>query len=113
MLYQCDLKQEMLLFQDKYSAILHSDDLLDLELPLTKLRLKGGTMVLWKHEFDPFIAKCPCISSSFCSVVLSLPGSAPSIHTTIYLPTAGRDDDFIEESVKLYDHLLDLTSKYM
>ena len=112
MLFQCDLKHEMTMFDHKYSASLNSDDAFDSDLQLLHHTAKGGTMAMWKHDLDPFVSSLPAISSSFHTIIFTPPRSAPSIHITLYLPTAGREDPFIEATVQLYDHILDLTNRF-
>ena len=81
-------------------------------LPLTIRQAKGGTLALWKSVFDPYVTPLPSLTSSFLTLLFNPPDATPSIHITVYLPTSGREDDFMNETVKLYDHLHDMTSKY-
>ena len=112
MLYQCDLDLEMNLFMGEYSSALSSDDLHDHELPLLKMRAKGGTMALWKQKHDQYVTPIPSPSSSFLPIVFSPPDHPPSIHLALYLPTAGQDTDFIDEIVNLNQCLLELSQQY-
>ena len=41
-----------------------------------------------------------------------MPGSITSIHTVLYLPTAGRDDQFMSCLVELEAHIDDINLKY-
>ena len=103
----------MSLFRGEYSCTLHSEDLLDAELPMIKNRAKGGTMAMWKKHLDQYVSVCTRgLSSSFLPLVFSAPGLVTSIHITIYLPTAGKDREFFEELAKLDDCIDNLTEEY-
>ena len=112
MLFQCDLSLEMNLFKGEYCSSLSSDDLLDPELPLLKMRAKGGTMALWKKIIDPYVTIVPSSTSSILSLVFSPPGLVPAILICLYLPTAGKDLEFVEEVTKLNDTILEMVVKY-
>ena len=92
---------------------MNSEDALDPELPLVKTRAKGGTMTLWKKHLDPYVSPCTKTNfSSFLPIIFSFPGLRPSIHISIYLPTAGKDIEFVEEILKLDDCINNLTEKH-
>ena len=112
MLFQCDLNSEMQLFRGEYSSCLGSEDLRDPGLPFHK-RAKGGTMALWKKKLDRHVFPCTAPSSSILPIIFSPPGYQTSIHITIYLPTAGKDAEFLEEVVKLSDCVEDLLEKHL
>ena len=52
---------------------------------------------MWLHEIDPFITIHPVTSSAFTPLILKIPGCITSIHIVIYLPTSGRDAEFLNE----------------
>ena len=83
-----------------------------MDLPLTHPRAKGGTMVLWHHTLSPYLKVLPSPSPSFVSVLLSLPGVLPSIHTAVYLPTAGKDGDWVATLLELEQHVIENFSKH-
>ena len=113
MLFQCDEQQLTSLFKGEYFSHLHSEDLLDNFLPLTKLRAKGGTMVMWKKCLDQYVTVWTRHTSpGFLPLVFSYPGATTSIHITIYLPTSGQDALFIEELVKLDNCIQEMTEEY-
>ena len=113
MLFQCNEQQSMDLFRGEYFSKLFSDDLLDSSLPFTKYRAKGGTMVLWKRSLDQYITVWTAhVSPSFLPLVFSYPGCVPTIHITIYLPTSGKDAEFIEVIAKLDNCIQDMTAKH-
>ena len=111
MMHQCDHVLEMDLFRGEYCSSLSSDDLLDPELPLLR-KAKGGTMVLWKKHLDSFIYCSQGTSSSFLPIVFSPPGYVTSIHLSIYLPTAGKDTEFVEEILKIENCVEKLLEKH-
>ena len=100
-IFSNDLEQVLRPLSNDYSATLNSEDLYDPELPLTKSKAHGGTLILWRRKHDPFISVWPVTSSSFLPIIFHPPGSVLSVHIAIYLPTAGQDIKFIEELSKL------------
>ena len=113
MLFQCNEVHSMNLFKGEYFSKLFSEDLLDSSLPLTKYRAKGGTMALWKRGLDQYITVwTDHISPSFLPLVFSYPGSVTTIHITLYLPTSGKDVEFIEVLVKLDNCINDMIAKH-
>ena len=93
------------IFLSKYSYYLNSDDSFDQELPYIRNRSHGGTMVLWKKSLDQYVTLIPPISSSFLPILYHPCGSPPSLQIALYLPTAGREMEFIEEISKLRQFL--------
>ena len=53
-------------------------------------------MILWKRCFDPFITVVPVSSSAFLPIVFSPPNCPLSIHICVYLPTAGKEWEFVD-----------------
>ena len=74
---------------------LNSDDLYEPDLPLLKNRAHGGTLTLWKSELDPFITILPSETSRISAIVLDMPGQQTTVHINIYLPTSGKEAEFI------------------
>ena len=99
-------------FRGQYTCSLNSEDLFDMELPLTNSKPKGGTMALWKLSLDPYITVHKAVSSSFLPIVLCFPNTVPTIHIALYLPTGGKDAEFIEELANLTVALDELIHKY-
>ena len=102
----------MKLLKGEYCSSLRSDDLLDSELPLIQKRAKGGTMVLWKKNLDQLVTVFPSPSSSLLPIVFTPPNQVPAILLTIYLPTAGKDVEYVEEITNLNNLVYDLIEKY-
>ena len=81
---------------DKYNAILNSDDKYDHELPLISNRAHGGCLTLYKKHLEPFISEVDSSSSRILPILLKMPGYLPSTHFNIYMPTAGKDAEYVE-----------------
>ena len=58
-------------------------------------------MSLWKTELDPHISVLPSSTTSFLPILFSPPGSPPSVHISIYLPTSGKESEFLGEISQL------------
>ena len=93
--YQCDISSTLQNISPSYSYHLNSEDLFDEYLPLVKSKAKGGTLLLWSSELDPYITILPTPTSAILPCRVSLPGLIISYHICIYLPTAGKDDQFV------------------
>ena len=102
----------MLPFQGEYLSSLNSEDLHDPELPLLKSVTHGGTMILWKRSFDPFIKVVPVNTTAFLPIIFSPPNHQLTIHFAVYLPTSGKEHEFIEEVSKLKVCMEKLRSSY-
>ena len=95
-----------------YFSSLNSTDLYDQELPLRSSRSFGGTMVMWLREYDQFITLPPVSSPSLLPFIFHPPGMQLSIHVAIYLPTAGREEEYIEALAELDACINELREKY-
>ena len=95
------MEQALEFIHGEYNHALNSDDLLDPELPFIKNKSNGGTMILWRKDWNQSISIIPTDSSSFVAIALSMPGTQPTIHIAMYLPTAGKESEFVEEITKL------------
>ena len=112
MLFQCDQQLEMQLFRGEYCSTLSSEDIFDPELPLIKQSAKGGTMTLWKKELDQYVSIEASPSSSFLPILFSPPGHRPTIHLSVYLPTAGKDDEYVEVVLRIVQFVTELGGKF-
>ena len=95
-----------------YFSSLNSTDLYDQELPLRSSRSFGGTMVMWLREYDQFITLPPVSSPSLLPFIFHPPGMQLSIHVAIYLPTAGREEEYVEALAELDACINELHEKY-
>ena len=94
----------------EYCFHLNSDDLYDPELPQIKSRAVGGTLAMWRKWLDPHITVFPTQSSAFLPLILRLPGVRVSVHIVLYLPTHGKDPEFISELASLKNCIDELFS---
>ena len=111
-IFQCDIPSMTTFLSGQYSSALSSEDLFDNDLPFTKRKARGGSMIIWKTEYTPFIEKLPPPSPSMQPIIFSPPGALPSIHIAVYLPTAGRDTEYVEELSHLQHLLSHFSSVY-
>ena len=88
-------------FKGDYLASLNSEDLLDPELILKSNKSKGGTMIMWRKSLDPFITIYYPETSGFLLLVLDIPNVQTMVHIVVYLPTAGKDVDYLSDLSKL------------
>ena len=102
----------MKFLRGEYSFALNSPDKYDLELPLHKSSAHGGTIILWKNKFDKFIDVDPVSSSSFQPIFFHPPEQQSSIQICDYLPTAGREQEFLDDLTELSLTLTRLRTSY-
>ena len=100
-LYLTDITQCTVGVEHEYSHWLNSDDLMDPDLPLVKSRAVGGTLAMWRKWIDPFITVYPAQSTAFLPLILQLHDTRLSLHIAIYLPTHGKDPEFVSELANL------------
>ena len=81
--YQCELRPLVQYIERDYCYSLNSEDLYEPELPLHKNRAKGGTMVLWRRDLDPYVKVIPVNTAAFLPIVLTLPETRPSVHVSL------------------------------
>ena len=110
--YKCDLSPLIQPFLGSYETHLNSEDAHDMDLPLTHPRAKGGTMIMWHNSLSPHLKVLDTPSPSFVSVLLSPPGLLPSLHSSVYLPTAGKDGDWLTALVDLEQHVMEVIDKH-
>ena len=95
-LFQSDASAATSLLSSDYKVFLNSDDLYEPDIPLLKNRAHGGTMTCWKYTLDPYITVLGTETSRITPILLEMPGFQSSVHINIYLPTAGREAEFID-----------------
>ena len=83
------------MFKGSYQCHLNSNDVFCPDLPLISRKPNGGTMAMWHHHLDPYIRVLPCPSSAVLPILLAVPGLSQSAHISVYLPTAGKDTEFL------------------
>ena len=111
-MFQSDLEISTSLFSHLYSSSLNSADKLDIDIALRTSRAFGGTLTLWKRTLDPFVKVLDVNSDSINVIIMTIPGYPTTVHINIYLPTAGRDADYISELSKLENILEEIDDEY-
>ena len=111
-IFQSDINHCVNYLAGVYSYHLNSEDQFDKDLPLVSPKSVGGTMTLWRNELDPFITLHPPPSPSILPIIFHPPGCTTSLHLNVYLPTNGREDEFMEEMSKLFVLVQDLAVVY-
>ena len=99
-------------YTNQYSYYLNSEDRHDTLLSLEKSRAHGGTLALWSHNLDPYITVLEPPSSHVLPILLEKPGYQASVHITVYLPTAGKDAEFMRELSNLQDVIDNVIEKH-
>ena len=100
-LFSQDLDITMSILASSYCYSLNSDDMHDSDLALTRSKSLGGTLVLWKKELDPFVTILAVDTPAFVALLLQIPEYKKSIHIALYLPTSGKDQQFVSELTNL------------
>ena len=67
---------------------------------------------MWRKDLDPYVNVHDALTSSFLPIIIALPSQAVSIHVTVYLPTSGKNNEFVLELAALDECLETLFSKY-
>ena len=99
-------------FKGEYSYELNSEDKFETDAVLTRNHAKGGTMILWRKSLDRHISIHQVSTTSFLPVIFTPPGCPTSVHIALYLPTAGKEGDFLEQIAHLSSFISDISEKY-
>ena len=110
--FQADLPSVIDYFKGDYDAFLNSEDLLEPDLSHQANRTKGGNMIMWRKHLDPYISVHKPDSTSFLFVILDIPGHKTSIHAALYLPTAGKDLEYLAALATLKTNIEDLQREH-
>ena len=100
------------MFEGKYSFHLNSEDTFCLDLPLQSKSAKGGTMAMWRSNLSPFVKVLPTSSPAVLPILLSVPGLSPTAHIALYLPTHGREAEFVSALAALEACVLQITEDF-
>ena len=111
-IFNCNIGPIEDLFSGSYDFYLNSEDMYDPSLPLSKSIAKGGTMVLWNSSLSPFMKVLQSSSSSFISVLFSPDNLLPSVHIGVYLPTSGREGEWLASLSELEEHIADIAERF-
>ena len=79
---------------------------------MAKNSSKGGTLLLWKTQLDPYVLVYPVRTCSFTPIILRAPEAQVSIHIVLYLPTHGRYTEFVPELANLRICIEELSELY-
>ena len=107
-----DLKYCSAYFQEHYKCELNSEDKYDSEIAMTKSRAMGGTMIFWKRTIDKYVSAIPVQSTSFLPLLYKPPGCQVSVHIALYLPTSGKENDFLDQLAQLTACIEELRETY-
>ena len=110
--HQADVAPIMDYLAGDFCYYLNSEDLHHQELPLVSNHAVGGTMCLWSRSLDPYVTVHPTPTSAFTTIILAIPNYMISIHITIYLPTHGKDVEFLADMAELRICLADLCHQF-
>ena len=110
--FQSDISGLMQHIQGEYCFFLNSEDYHDPEIALVKNTTPGGTLLLWKKNLDPYVSIHPVQTSSFSPLVLKIPGCQTTVHIVLYLPTHGKDANFVSDFADLKNCLEELRDTY-
>ena len=94
-LFQCDASLALAPLLPTFCYKLNSQDSYYPELALEQRQAHGGTLAMWHSALDPFVSLLPTSSPAVLPLLLSIPGLSKSVHIVVYLPTSGRDEDFV------------------
>lgn len=99
-------------FTGDYLWYLNSSDKFDPELPLLQSRTFGGTIVLWRQSIDPYITVLSTDTTALLPIKFAPPLQPITFHFTIYLPTSGKNNEFVDVISSLDQQLSCLKSDY-
>ena len=111
-IFKADLLHCMAPFQGEYSCELNNDENSNPVLAMSKSKAYGGTVVMWRKSLDKFITAHPVPVSGFLPVILSPPGCPTSAHIAMYLPTSGREADFLETVTHLRNTIEEILDRF-
>ena len=94
--FSCDIDRMLTPFDNVYRFEFNGEDKFDADLPLTKLKAKGGTMALWHARLHPYVTVLETPSPSIIALMLKPPMCVPSVHIGVYLPTSGLEPEFMD-----------------
>ena len=112
MLLQADLLNIMQYFKGEYCAFLNSEDLHHKDLSFRVNKAKGGTMIMWKKALDPYVTVHQPNTSAFIFIIIEIPGTQTSIHGSLYLPTSGKESEYMTELSNLKTEVENLRDKF-
>ena len=67
---------------------------------------------MWRKWLDPYISVYPAQTSAFLPIILKLPETRISVHIALYMPTHGKDPEFISELASLKNCIDEVTRSH-
>ena len=110
--FKFEMDRVMEVLGKDYCCEYNTEDKYDAEICLTKNKAKGGTMIIWKQSWQQYITILESETPSFLPILFHPPDSPESIHVSLYLPTSGKEPEFIEELNKLSKFLEETSEKH-
>ena len=68
-------------------------------------------MMLWMKELDPYIEVIPTNTTAILPIMFKMPGLKTTVHIALYMPTHGKDSDFVSDLAELRNCLDDLAGR--
>ena len=69
-------------------------------------------MAMWRSELSPYVRVLPTTSPAVLPILLAIPGLEPTAHIGIYLPTHGRDAEYVTALAALESCILEITEEF-
>ena len=111
-IFTSDLPHCMAPFKGEYSYELNSEEKVDPLLAMSKSKANGGVLAMWKKSLDKYVTVVKVDSSSFLPLIYSPPGAPISVHVALYLPTSGKEAEFMEAISQLINTVGDITNRF-
>ena len=67
--------------------------------------------MLWMKELDPYIEVIPTNTTAILPIMFKMPGLKTTVHIALYMPTHGKDSDFVSDLAELRNCLDDLAGR--
>ena len=67
---------------------------------------------MWKQSLNPYIKVFNSGSPAFLPLIIDIPNTVTSIHVAVYLPTAGKEAEYLAALANLKANLEELIVKY-
>ena len=67
---------------------------------------------MWKKNLDPFITVLKCSTSSVLPIMFCHPDLVTTAHITVYLPTRGKEAEFVNALASLDNTIEDVKELY-
>ena len=112
-MFQADIASNFSAFQGEFTFHLNSEDSYCPDLALINSKAAGGTMAMWRKDLDPYVKILPSTSPAVLPLLLTIPGTAPTAHIGVYLPTWGQDPKFVAALSALEISVQQISEQYL